>query len=203
MSKGGFSDRLKKKSLGANPADKSVDELEKNLDVAAPLENDSAIPDLKEELPTANESEVSADSEFVEENSSQSPVESEAKSDVKDSSDNNEKSFAQRYAKKNNFTSQKAEDLKPQKKNDPADISNVDPKKRAQADLIYLVKGIDDGRNAWYYVLVDRPKVQLFLKALNDDIIHLENYGVILYSAYGDDPPQEITDAVNKEYGIR
>ena len=35
--------------------------------------------------------------------------------------------------------------------------------KRMQADLIYLVKGIDAGRNAWYYVLVERLKLQLFL----------------------------------------
>lgn len=79
----------------------------------------------------------------------------------------------------------------------------IDPKKATMADLIYLVKGVDDGRNAWYYVLVDRLKVSLFLKALNDDIIHLENYGVILYSAYGDEPPQEITDKLKKEYGIK
>jgi hypothetical protein len=83
------------------------------------------------------------------------------------------------------------------------DFKKVDPIKRAQASLIYLVKGIDDNRNAWYYVLVERPKLQLFLKALNDDIIHLENYGKVLYSAYGDEPPQDVTDALNAEYGIR
>jgi hypothetical protein len=71
-----------------------------------------------------------------------------------------------------------------------------------QAELIYLVKGIDAGRNAWYYVLVDRLKVQLFLKALNDEIIHLENYGKILHSAYGDEPPEEITVSLKEEYGI-
>ncbi len=65
-----------------------------------------------------------------------------------------------------------------------------------------MVKGVDAGRNAWYYVLVDRPKVQLFLKALNNDIIHLEEYGKILYSAYGDEPPAEITTKLKEEYGI-
>jgi len=80
--------------------------------------------------------------------------------------------------------------------------AHVDPAKKAKSDLIYLVKGVDAGRNAWYYVLVERVKLQLFLKALNDDIIHLENYGVILYSAYGDEPPANITDALKEEYGI-
>lgn len=71
------------------------------------------------------------------------------------------------------------------------------------ADLIYLVKGVDDGKKAWYYVLVDKPKLSNFLKALNDDNIHLENYGKILYSAYGDEPPSEITDKLKKEYNIK
>ncbi|MCE3255034.1 MAG: hypothetical protein K0R25_528 [Rickettsiaceae bacterium] len=70
------------------------------------------------------------------------------------------------------------------------------------ADLIYLVKGIDDGRNAWYYVLVEKMKLPAFLSALNDDIIHLENYGEILYSAYGEEPPQNVTDTLKKEYDI-
>lgn len=132
-----------------------------------------------------------------------------------------QKSFAERFASsKKTFTSQNLvekntsakkttdqliSDLKkegPSEENDN-DFKKVDPIKRAQANLIYLVKGIDDGRNAWYYVLVERPKLQLFLKALNDDIIHLEHYGKVLYSAYGDEPPQHITDAVNEEYGIR
>jgi hypothetical protein len=81
--------------------------------------------------------------------------------------------------------------------------SSPDPLNSSKADLIYLVKGVDDNRNAWYYVLVERLKLSLFLKALNDDIIHLENYGIILYSAYGDEPPQDITDQLKKEYGIK
>jgi hypothetical protein len=84
-----------------------------------------------------------------------------------------------------------------------SDNSSADPLNSSKADLIYLVKGVDDNRNAWYYVLVERLKLSLFLKALNDDIIHLENYGKILYSAYGDEPPQGITDKLKKEYGIK
>jgi hypothetical protein len=78
----------------------------------------------------------------------------------------------------------------------------IDLQKKMQADLIYLVKGLDAGRKAWYYVLVERPKVQIFLKALNDDIIHLDQYGQILYSAYGEEPPVEVTDKLKDEYGI-
>ncbi len=124
-------------------------------------------------------------------------------------------SFAERFGKKNStFTSQaleNAEKNKPQSaQQNSSGVSQkasnkkpIDPQKKMQAELIYLVKGVDAGRNAWYYVLVERLKVQLFLKALNDDIIHLENYGKILFSAYGDEPPASVTDELKEEYGIQ
>ena len=111
-------------------------------------------------------------------------------------------SFVEKYGKKP--TSRTAETIKKEAQ-DPASQkkSSLDTiVKSTNADLVYLVKGIDDNRNAWYYVLVERLKVSLFLKALNDDIIHLEDYGKILYSAYGENPPKEITDKVKAEYGV-
>jgi hypothetical protein len=120
-----------------------------------------------------------------------------------------QKSFAERYAsKKPSFTSEKVESKSsaPSSNSESSQKSpqkQIDPQKKMQAELIYLVKGVDAGRNAWYYVLVDRLKVQIFLKALNDEIIHLEKYGKILFSAYGDEPSEEITDALKEEYGIQ
>ncbi len=126
------------------------------------------------------------------------------------------KSFAERYGsrKSSTFTSESlrkteaptqssgTDDIIKSHQQASNNIKQVDPQKKMQAELIYLVKGVDAGRNAWYYVLVDRLKVQLFLKALNEEIIHLENYGKILHSAYGDEPPAEITQALKDEYGI-
>ncbi len=120
-------------------------------------------------------------------------------------------SFAEKYASKSkNNLSQLLEDKKEQKMTAEAISPSssgqgnaADSTRSSKADLIYLVKGVDDGRNAWYYVLVERLKLSLFLKALNDEIIHLENYGEILYSAYGDEPPQDITNQLKKEYDIK
>jgi hypothetical protein len=122
-------------------------------------------------------------------------------------------SFAEKYGKKNSMTSSNpfagANNQNPPVNQESAVSSNqqtvkkpIDPQKRALAQYIYLVKGVDAGRNAWYYVLVEKLKVQLFLKALNDDIIHLEKYGKILYSAYGDEPPASVTQLIKDEYGI-
>lgn len=116
-------------------------------------------------------------------------------------------SFVDKYGKKSSskMTAQAVEkdrksvtDLAQKGKKSPSDINKRSP----NADLIYLVKGVDDSRSAWYYVLVERLKVSLFLKALNDDIIHLESYGKILYSAYGEEPPKEITNKIKKEFGV-
>ena len=108
--------------------------------------------------------------------------------------------FADRFQKKPAMTSSKLDNVAEEEPD--YEKKPIDPKKRALAKYIYLVKGIDAGKKAWYYVLVEALKVQLFLKALNDDIIHLEHYGKILYSAYGEEPPAHITKALKDEYGI-
>lgn len=118
------------------------------------------------------------------------------------------KSFAERFASRGgnvSASSSMAERYK--KKENNMEVESLSQKSssgiaNSQADLIYLVKGIDNNRNAWYYVLVERLKLSLFLKALNDDIIHLENYGEVLYSAYGEEPPQDVTDELKKKYNI-
>ena len=123
-----------------------------------------------------------------------------------------ERSFAEKYASKNqNTVSELIKKKEQQNMTTQATNLNqsmnqstsVDSIKSSKSDLIYLVKGIDDNRQAWYYVLVERLKLSLFLKALNDDIIHLENYGEVLYSAYGENPPEEITNSLKAEYGIK
>jgi hypothetical protein len=124
------------------------------------------------------------------------------------SEQNNSSLFAEKYGRKEAFTSSKVDKGAVEESStaivNPGQLNKkaVDPQKRALAQYIYLVRGVDAGRNAWYYVLVERLKVQLVLKALNDDIIHLEKYGKILYSAYGDEPPASVTQAIKDEYGI-
>jgi tetratricopeptide (TPR) repeat protein len=66
------------------------------------------------------------------------------------------------------------------------------------AGRIYLVNGADGGRSAWYYFLVEPRKIPSFLAALNDNIIHLENYRQILKSGYGEAPPACVTQALEE-----
>ena len=71
-----------------------------------------------------------------------------------------------------------------------------------KADLIYLVRGGDEARPAWYYVLVDRSKKLGFLKALQTDMISVEDFGTVLESGYGERPSQEVTERIRREYDL-
>lgn len=75
-------------------------------------------------------------------------------------------------------------------------------KETPEKDLIYLVKGKDAGSSAWYYILVKLEQLNYFLVALDDDIIHLENHGKIISSAYGEKPSESVTKNIKQQYGI-
>jgi hypothetical protein len=115
------------------------------------------------------------------------------------------RSFAERFAKKSgNTVAQLAKSQGNQATNDSEITKKVkaDPIKKAQADLVYLVTGTDREKSAWYYVLVDRLKVRMFLQAMKSSSINLDDFGKVIYSAYGEKPPEEITNKVKEEYGI-
>ncbi|WP_265023987.1 hypothetical protein [Wolbachia endosymbiont (group A) of Epagoge grotiana] len=80
--------------------------------------------------------------------------------------------------------------------------SFADATKRSRSDLIYLVRGKDRGKSAWHYVLVDKEKREMFLAKSRTGSIDVADYGEILYSGWGEDPPQAIVDKVNEEFGL-
>ncbi|MDM8335468.1 hypothetical protein [Wolbachia pipientis] len=80
--------------------------------------------------------------------------------------------------------------------------SFADAARRSRSDLIYLVRGKDRGRSAWHYVLVDKDKREMFLAKSRTGSMDVADYGEILYSGWGEDPPQEIVDKINEEFGL-
>ncbi|GHM57960.1 MAG: hypothetical protein sL5_01260 [Candidatus Mesenet longicola] len=79
--------------------------------------------------------------------------------------------------------------------------SFADATKRSRADCVFLVRGKDRGKPAWHYVLVDKDKKEMFLAKSRTGSIDVALYGQILHSGWGEDPPQDIVDKVNKEFG--
>ena len=74
----------------------------------------------------------------------------------------------------------------------------------SRPDHIFLVRGKDiSGRSAWYYVIVDNGKRDAFKSREGIPSLNLLNYGRILYSGFGDNPPQSIKDQMAAEYDFQ
>ncbi len=71
----------------------------------------------------------------------------------------------------------------------------------SRTDLLYLVTGRDAGRKCWYYVMVDKAKHSLFKAKLKTDFIQLNDYGNILYSGWGEEPPEEMKQKIEEQFG--
>ena len=59
---------------------------------------------------------------------------------------------------------------------------------------VYLVRGEERGRPAWYYILVEKEKVQEFKAQLDAETIDLSKFGKILNSGFGEDPPKQVKE---------
>ncbi|XP_013402461.1 ankyrin-3-like [Lingula anatina] len=69
-----------------------------------------------------------------------------------------------------------------------------------EGSLVYLVRGNDKERPAWHYVLVKRKLLADFLVKIKGKMIELEDYGKVLSSGWGEDPPDDIRQKVNDKY---
>ncbi|QGR02487.1 hypothetical protein EDL79_02345 [Ehrlichia ruminantium] len=74
--------------------------------------------------------------------------------------------------------------------------------KKSRLDCLFLVRGKDNGRAAWHYVLVDKPKREMFLAKSRSGSIDVALYGQILYSGWGENPPQDIVKKIEDEFGV-
>lgn len=74
----------------------------------------------------------------------------------------------------------------------------------SRPDCIFLVKGKDTtNRPAWYYVMVDKSKKDTFEHIEGKQSLNLNDYGTILHSGYGDEPPPEMKKKMEDEYGFK
>ncbi|QXK92002.1 hypothetical protein HL033_00205 [Neoehrlichia mikurensis] len=73
--------------------------------------------------------------------------------------------------------------------------------KKSRIDCLFLVRGKDKGRCAWHYVLVDKNKREMFLAKSRSGSIDVALYGQILYSGWGENPPEDIVKKIEDEYG--
>lgn len=115
-------------------------------------------------------------------------------------------SFADKY--KSNSANNEAAEAKPAAPLDLEKIKEENEKQKAlqmirtknRAFIVFLIKGEDRGRKAWYYLKIDKLKKNIFMKAAQSESINLDDYGEVIYSAYGEEPPEDIQKKVHDEY---
>ncbi|XP_013397076.1 ankyrin-1-like [Lingula anatina] len=65
---------------------------------------------------------------------------------------------------------------------------------------VYLVRGKDGERPAWHYVLVKRKLLADYLVKTNGGSLDVADYGKVLHSGWGKDPPDDIVKKITDKY---
>ena len=68
--------------------------------------------------------------------------------------------------------------------------------KQNPEERIYLVRGKDRGKPSWRYVLVERHLLGLFLKRTNGGSLDVADFGDVLKSGWGKNPPENTIDNI-------
>ena len=78
-------------------------------------------------------------------------------------------------------------------------------RERLKSDRIFLVHALDEfGRKAWYYLLTYHGRRDDFKKArYKFSTVRLAEYGKVLYSGYGTNPPIPVKQKMETIYGFR
>ncbi len=68
--------------------------------------------------------------------------------------------------------------------------------------LLRIVRGKDRGRPAWHCVILkdDEETIHEFHKKVASGFVDFADYGEVVESGFGKDPPQEFIDELNKYY---
>lgn len=74
---------------------------------------------------------------------------------------------------------------------------------------VYLVRGQDKGRDAWHYVLLvdDEETIKIFVEKTQGinkgrESIDILDYGQVLRSGWGREPPEDVRDWIENEYTV-
>ena len=76
---------------------------------------------------------------------------------------------------------------------------NADVNMECKQDRVYLVQAKEKGRSAWHYVVVEKYLVGLFLKRSFRGGFNVADFGILLESGWGKNPPENTLEKVNKK----
>lgn len=79
-----------------------------------------------------------------------------------------------------------------------ADV-NMQYKQNPKGERLYFVRGKDRGRPAWHYVIVEKSLLGLFLKRTNGGNLDIADFGTVVKSGWGDNPPESTKEEICNE----
>ena len=65
---------------------------------------------------------------------------------------------------------------------------------------VYLVNSPMGDNSAWYYILLDGLKKPIFEAKIGKEALDLKDYGQILYSGWGAEPPADIQKKIEEQF---
>lgn len=74
--------------------------------------------------------------------------------------------------------------------------------KKSETERVYLVRGKDQGRPAWHYIMVvdDDEALDLFHKTVKSGNVDVADFGFVIKSGWGVDPPDHVREWIKKKY---
>lgn len=79
-------------------------------------------------------------------------------------------------------------------------MSFLEKVKGSKGHLVYLVRGKDKGKACWHYVLIDNLKLAIFKEDLKKPMIDVADYGQVIESGWGEDPPEDIVKKIKDQF---
>ena len=77
-------------------------------------------------------------------------------------------------------------------------------RKKREAERVYLVRGlnVERGWPVWQYVMLvdDEVMVEMFKEAISQGRVDVRDYGQVLESGQGENPPNEVKDRMEKDF---
>lgn len=78
--------------------------------------------------------------------------------------------------------------------------SFVNKIRASRVDSLFLVNAIDQERECWFYMEVEKSKIPLFEKKVTEfAAMDLEEWGRVIISGWGHVPPQKVQDKIKAE----
>jgi len=71
----------------------------------------------------------------------------------------------------------------------------------SRSELVWLLNAVDKDKACWYYLQVEKTKLQLFKAKLKTGKFKLTDYGKILYSGWGEKPAESIRQKIREQFG--